>query len=130
MGNHKFLFDEDVDTALSVLAASRGHEVHLMTDIKRSAPDPIVLETAETLGAVLITKNKKHFEKLSPRDDSRQARKYRHAGVIYMSGKEEHHVRRFEEELDVVCLKLDQAKNGSDPRIIVEIRAGLTRIIS
>jgi hypothetical protein len=129
VGNHKFLFDEDVDTVLSVLAASRGHQVHLMADIKRGAPDPFVLETAEILGAVLVTKNKKHFEKLSPRDDSKQGRKYRHVGVIYMGGKEESHPGRFEDELDMVCLKLDRAKDAPDPRVIIEIRPNLTRII-
>ena len=107
----------------------RGYRVDLMIKLKPGAADTVVLETAEILGAVLVTKNSKHFKKLSPRDDSKKGRRYRHAGTIFMGCHEDIALVRFKEALDMLCAELERTKDFADPRLLAEIRKDAVRIM-
>ena len=120
----RFLIDEDVPVSVGHFLTKRPHPVEYVSEIQRGASDAAVFQMAEDRHAVLITKNKKHFEKLWNRNTSRHARRYLHAGMIYLRLKDQEHLasQRMAECVGLVEYEWSRVQHLEDRKIIIDLR--------
>ena len=124
----QFLIDEDVPVSVGDYLSDSGYGVARVFDIMPGANDAAVLELAETMRSVLITKFKRHFNKLSPRESSPTSRRYNHAGVVYVCCKEVMARARMEHWIDLIEFEWARSRRFVDTKVIIEIRENLLRI--
>lgn len=133
-----FLIDEDADAAIADLLRTRGHTVQFSREVLgRSAPDTLVAATAErlatieadVLGAVVITRNCRHFRRLIRRETAGRATPYARAGLICLDCRAPSQLRRMEELIELIEAEHDIVQRSPDPRLIVEIGETIVRIL-
>ena len=124
----QFLVDEDVPVSVGEYLSDSGYGVVRVFDIMPGANDAAVLELAETMQCVLVTKNKRHFNRLSQRESSSTSRKYHHAGVVYICCKEVLARSRTEHWIDLIEFEWARSRRFADTKVIIEMRDTLLRI--
>jgi predicted nuclease of predicted toxin-antitoxin system len=124
----QFLIDEDVPVSVGEFLADSGYGVARVFDIMPGADDAAVLALAENMRCVLVTKNKRHFNRLAPRESSPTARRYHHAGVVYICCKEVLARKRIEHWIDLIEFEWARSRRFADTKVIIEMRETLLRI--
>ena len=77
------LVDECVRKAVCDVFASRGHEIHYVTqELGQKTPDPLVAASADENKLILVTVNYSHFKALLARGPIHNQQKFRWAGLI------------------------------------------------
>ena len=57
--------DEDADAGIAEFLRTRGHDVQFSRDVlRRGSTDTLVASAADRLGAIVITRNYRHFRRL------------------------------------------------------------------
>ncbi len=109
---------------------AHGRKVEYVADINQGALDHVVLQMAEDLRSVLVTKNRKHFAKLWNRSTSRAGRRYLHAGMIYLrlKDREIEAARRMEECLGLIEYEWSRVKDLDDRKIIIDLHLDMIRV--
>jgi predicted nuclease of predicted toxin-antitoxin system len=117
-----FLVDENVPESIAEFLRVRGHRVLSARDeLASGAPDPVIMASADAVGAVVVTWNRKHFKRLA----GGAARRYERAGLLCFSCREPDGRSRLEEEIEMIELQIERCgRNGT--RIDIEVqRTGL-----
>ncbi len=120
----KFLLDEDSSSKLLVDALKgRGHDVVLSTDVLgQGAKDAEVGDHACHLGAILVTRNKKHFVKKLGRIPSTALRDgLTPCGIVFFMCDAAVAPERVATFHDLLIAEHELLLDGPDPRIVVEI---------
>jgi hypothetical protein len=125
----QFLIDEDVPVSVGEYLRDSGYGVARVSEITPRASDAAVLALAEEMRSILVTKNKRHFDKLSPRECSRTSRRHHHAGVVYVCCKEVMARDRIEHWIDLIEFEWARSRKFADTKVIVEMRDTLVRIV-
>ena len=117
-----FLIDEDVPISVATYLVERSHKVSYVREIMPAAPDSKVVALADTMKAVLVSRNKKHFEALNARAADGQKQRFRHAGHLYFQGVAVRMRQRIEQCIEYVEFEWSRSQTASDKRMIVTIR--------
>jgi hypothetical protein len=121
----RFLLDAHVQNIVGDFLQSKGHEVYFVS--QRSppkTPDPVVVADANQLGAIVITRNRKHFSPLISRDDARRSDENPHAGLISFRCRLDMWIPMLEMYWDHIVLEYEKRQLEDDHRIIIEIDHG------
>jgi predicted nuclease of predicted toxin-antitoxin system len=133
-----FLIDEDTDARIADTLRARGHTVEFSKDVLgRSAPDPLVAAAAarlgtiaaDRLGAIVVTRNYRHFRRLIRRNIGQEQTPYPNAGLICLRCANTSCLRRMSELISVIEAEYDAIQHLPDPRLIVEITETAMQII-
>lgn len=119
-----FLLDENVPASLGAFLTARSHECLRVQDVLTAgAADKIVHETANDLGAILVTWNAKDFIK--------PASKYPNAGLLFFRCAEVDGCQRLMETLDLVEYEwnLIQAMKSQPWPFIIDVGVDVVRIL-
>ena len=126
-----FLLDEMMPSAVHRLIDDRGHVSHWSRDILRtSAPDDQVADVANRLRAVLLTYNKKDFNKLAARHPPvGNQHRLRHLSIIYFTCREPDAAARMEQFFDLIELELESAERRADRRTFIEVGGTFLKVV-
>jgi hypothetical protein len=118
-----FLLDEMVPVSLGALLAERGHICHRVQDLLApGTPDRVVHETANNLGAILVTWNVRHFNRFPSR--------FPKAGLLFFKCDETDGRQRLAETLDLVVYEWNALiERGHPGPMMIEIRQELVRLL-
>jgi hypothetical protein len=118
-----FVMDEDADAAVGEFLRSRGHIVQFSRIILwQEAADHLVAAAADELGAIVVTRNTRHYRNLIRRDESGKPQPpFRRAGLICFRCRDEVALQRIEVLVEAIEQEFDRCRSLSDPRLIIEI---------
>jgi hypothetical protein len=124
-----FYVDECTDDRIGNLLESRGHMVYRVgADITSSADDRKIAKHAHAVRAIVITSNRRDFEKLcgkKPRK-GRKGEMLRGAGCLFIT-QDEKTFDRVADVLHIIESFIDLAESWSDKRLFVHVEN--TRVI-
>jgi hypothetical protein len=126
-----FVLDEDADARVGGFLLARGHIVQYSRAILgQQAPDRLVVAAADALGAIVVTRNTKHFRSLIHRDEpGGPASLFRRAGLICFRCRDELAMQRVEALIEALEQEFDRCLMLHDPRLIVEITDRTMQIV-
>jgi predicted nuclease of predicted toxin-antitoxin system len=118
----QFLMDENADAHIADFLLARGHAVEFSRNVLGvSAPDNFVAAAADRLGAIVITRNYRHFRRLIRRSTPQEPTPYPRAGLICFRCDDAIELRRIEALIEAIEAEYEIVQRLADPRLIVEI---------
>ncbi len=118
----RFLLDEHVPNSVARFLETKQVEVLLVRERSLpGTPDPVVVADANQLGAIIVTRNRKHFGPLISRDDAKRAREFPNAGLISFRCRLDMWVPMLDKYWDHILLEHAKRQANDDKRLIIEI---------
>lgn len=127
-GSHQklhFLIDEDTDVRVRGLLEKHGHEVTISRDrLPKGAVDSLVAELAGELQAIVVTRNRKDYQRLLKRepDDGKEKPFDRFPLITFQKVPGPFTLRRLEEALPYIHLAAQQATPDKPLRVLIEMQ--------
>lgn len=84
----------------------------------------MVVADADQLGAIVVTRNRRHFSPLITRDNSKAARRFPNASLISFRCRLDTWIPMLDQYLPLIQLEYSRRMDTDDPRLIVEIDHG------
>lgn len=121
------LIDENVPRSVAAVFQTRGHDIVLVKEaLGEGTPDPAVATYADTINAIIITWNHKHFKRWV----SRATQGRRQAGRISFKCEEVKGAQRAEQCMELIEAEYALAQSRKDKRVLIEIsRDGIFIVI-
>ena len=138
MASISFLIDEDTDARIAEVLRARGHGVEFSRAVVgEAAADTLVAAAAERLsvieadrrGAIVITRNCRHFRRLIRRETAGARTPYPHAGLICLQCRPSSELQRMQALIEVIEAEYTVAQRQADSRVIIEIGEAVLRIL-
>lgn len=119
----RFLLDVHVSGEVAEYLAERGHKVFLAHErLLPGAADVLVVADAHSLGAIVITWNRKHYRPLITREAGRASTDFRNAGLMsFTRCRVGDAVRLLDRHIDNIEFEHERRQRLDDTRVIVEI---------
>jgi hypothetical protein len=119
----RFLLDVHVSDEIAEYLAERGHEVFLARDrLLPGAADVLVVADADSLEAVVVTWNRKHFRPLINREPGRVSREFTRAGLLsFARCRMADAIRLLDRYIENIEFEHERRQRMDDTRVIVEI---------
>jgi predicted nuclease of predicted toxin-antitoxin system len=118
----RLLIDENVPDSVAAFFRDRGHEINLVREVLLPGmPDPLVALAADTYSMIVVTWNKRDFDKLVKRVPAGNRNKFRRAGMICFSCSEPLGVKRLEKVIRLIELEYELVQAEKDHRLIAYI---------
>lgn len=114
--------DEDADAGIADFLRARGHGVQFSRDVlQRGSSDNLVAAAADRLGAIVITRNYRHFRRLIRRALPEQIPLYPAAGLICFRCNDAIALPRIKALIEAIESEFRLVQSQPDPRLIIEI---------
>jgi hypothetical protein len=118
----RILMDEDADARIGAFLQSRGHTVDYSRKILgRGSPDHLVAAAADQLGAIVVTRNYRHFRRLIRRTPEDLRPSFPRAGLICFRCDDARALERITDLIDAIEVEYALVQQRSDSRLIVAI---------
>jgi predicted nuclease of predicted toxin-antitoxin system len=123
MASPSFLLDENVPASIGTLLGQQGYSCTTVQDLLApGTPDRVVHETANNLGAILVTWNVRDFQRF--------AAKFPRAGLLFFKCPEVDGRQRMAETLDLVLYEWTKiTETGHPGPLMIEIKTEVVRIL-
>lgn len=126
----RFLMDEDADARVGEFLCSRGHNVEFSRDtLGQRTPDHLVAAAADQAGAIVVTRNYRHYRALIRRAEAGNTPRFPRAGLICFRCDDTSAVRRLQDLIGVIESEYEQVQLLPDPRLIVEITETTLQVV-
>lgn len=123
------LLDENVSPTVAEFFRARGHEAHLLREMRLlGAADPVVALAADGLSAIIVTYDR-DFKRLVERAPEDNRLQFRRLGRISLNCKPQNAVRRLEALIASIEFEHARIATERDGRLIVEITETTLRIV-
>lgn len=116
-----FLLDEDSASGyLKCVLDKLGHKYLMVADVLgQGSDDRVVIKYAEHTGAIVVTRNMKHFRSAGRKN----GRRPRGRGIVYLTCEvATANASRFELMHDLLLAEHAIVQTLSDPRLVAEVR--------
>lgn len=126
-----FLLDEMMPASVGMVIEDRGHRFEWSRKVLRAqAPDEHVADAANRMRSVLITMNKKDFDKLAGRrPQGGNHQRFRHLSMVYMRCDYAQCATRLRDLFALVEFEIRHVETLPDDRAFIEIGPSLVRIL-
>jgi hypothetical protein len=122
------LVDENVPDSVAAFFRERGHDVLLARDhLAIGALDSAIAASGDSFGAILVTWDK-DFSRAIKRRGPGWGR-FRRLGRITFGCPEHRGRQRLEDLIESIEFEYEQAQKRKDPRLMIEIRTDVLRIL-
>lgn len=116
-----FVLDENVAKSVAMALERKGYEVRSILDyLAEGSPDELVADTAEKLGAVLISHDG-DFKQIAPRVPDGQKTRFKKLSRIHLRVVEFNAASRIEFVFDFIEGEFSAARSRRDKRLHIQI---------
>ena len=126
----RLIVDENVPSSVSEYLRQRRHSVTLAQDVfTRGTADFVIAIAADEQGAIVVTINCKHFERLVSKRDNRGNLRFPNMGLIALDCETSVMVTRLSEFIDLIEAEYALAQARQDKRLLVMVRNKNFRVL-
>lgn len=124
------LIDENVPNSVAELFRERSHDVRFVADLfPGGTPDSAIAMVGDEMGAIVVTWNRRDFEKAAPRVLKGDLQRSGPLGRVNFRCREARGRQRLEQMIEWIEFEYAQVLKHRDYRLIIEIGETSIRII-
>jgi hypothetical protein len=123
------VIDENVPDPVVAVYRDRGHTIILARErLAAGTADQIVAETANDLGAIVVTWNHRHFRQLAAQRRKNGSLRYPHLGLITYEVPYPDGVRRTLEHINLIEREYESCRTQEAMRLLVHLGRTFARV--